>query len=110
MIKKQLKPEDYKISSFDAADYLETPEAVAAYLNEILIDGDSTLIASALGDIARSKGMLKTSKATGLNRSSLYQSLNRQGDPKISTVSSLIRSFGLSLMVVPLNQQSHVCK
>jgi probable addiction module antidote protein len=49
--------------------------------------------------------MLAVAKATGLNRSNLYQSLTKQGDPKISTVSKLIKSFGLSLAVVPTKQR-----
>ncbi|MDO5561859.1 MAG: putative addiction module antidote protein [bacterium] len=93
--------EELKISRWDAADYLESPKDISAYLNEVLLDGDYTLIAGALGDIARSKGMSAISKKTGLNRANLYQSLNKQGDPKISTVSKLINSFGLSLAVVP---------
>ena len=102
----KLKSEDFKVSRWDAADYLETPEDVNAYLNEVLLDGDPALIASALGDIARSKGMTSVSKATGLNRANLYQSLNKQGDPKISTVSKLIHSFGFSLTAIPRSDKT----
>jgi probable addiction module antidote protein len=93
------------IKPYDTADFLETPEDIYYFLNEVLSDGDPKLIASALGDIARSKGMTKIAKKTGLNRSNLYHSLNKNGDPQISTVSKLIKSFGFTLMVKPTNRQ-----
>jgi probable addiction module antidote protein len=43
--------------SWDASDHLETKEDIAAYLEAALEDGDPSLVAAALGDIARSKGM-----------------------------------------------------
>jgi probable addiction module antidote protein len=101
MTKIQLKPEDFEVSPFDMADYLHDEKDISAYLNEVFADGDPALIASALGDVVRAKGMLKTAKAAKLNRGSLYTSLTKQGDPKISTVSKLIKSLGLSLTVTP---------
>ena len=44
---------------FDAADYLNTFEDVAAYLEAVIEEGDvdPTLIAQALGAIARSRNL-----------------------------------------------------
>jgi probable addiction module antidote protein len=89
------------IKPYDTADFLETPEDIYYYLNEVLADGDPTLIADALGNIARCKGMTAIAKKTGLNRSNLYHSLNKNGDPQISTVTKLIKSFGFTLIAVP---------
>jgi probable addiction module antidote protein len=50
------------IKPYDTAEFLETPEGIYYYLNEVLADGDPTLIADALGNIARSKGMSAISK------------------------------------------------
>jgi DNA-binding phage protein len=44
------------VLDFDSADYLGTPQDIAAYLDEDFADGDEALIAEALGVIARSKG------------------------------------------------------
>ena len=59
---------------FDSADYIDTPEAVAAYLEAALEDGDAQIIAATLGDIARSKGMATIAERTGLAREALYNS------------------------------------
>lgn len=51
-----------KFSRYDIAEYLDTPEEMAAYL-EIAMEeanGDATFITIALGDIARAKGMTQT--------------------------------------------------
>ena len=42
---------------WDPADHLKTDEDMAAYLEAALQVGDSALVAAALGDIARAKGM-----------------------------------------------------
>ena len=43
---------------YDVAEFLETPEEMAAYLEACIqeSDGDASFIAKALGDIARAQG------------------------------------------------------
>lgn len=89
------------VKPYDTAEFLATPQDVYYYLNEVLASGDSALIAAALGNIARSQGMTTIAKKTGLNRSNLYHSLNKDGNPQISTVSKLIKSFGFTLAAIP---------
>ena len=45
------------VTNWDAADHLDSPEAVLAYLETVFEDGDSALIAAALNDVARAKGV-----------------------------------------------------
>jgi len=66
-----------------------------------LEDGDSSLIAAALGDIARSKGMASIAEATGLGRESLYKSLSENGNPELATVLKVVDALGLRLTAVP---------
>ena len=42
---------------FDAAEYLDSPEMIAAYLNEALESEDASAIAVAVGTVARARGM-----------------------------------------------------
>jgi probable addiction module antidote protein len=56
---------------WDAAEHLETEEDMAAYLEAALQEGDSALIAAALGDIARAKGISRITPETKLGRESL---------------------------------------
>ena len=77
-----------KTTLWDAADYLETKEDIAAYLDAVLEDGDPDLLRLALGTTARSKGMTEIAKAAGLGRSSLYRALSPDGNPEFATVAN----------------------
>ena len=86
-----------KTKRWDAAEHLETEEDMAAYLEAALEDGDPALIAAALGDIARAKGMSQIARETGLGRESLYKALSPDGNPEFSTVLKVVRALGLRL-------------
>ncbi len=84
---------------YDSADYLDTPEQVALYLEEVFVDGDPALIAKALGVVARSKGMSHIAKETDLSRESLYRALSADGNPRLDTLIKVLRALGLRLSV-----------
>ena len=86
-------------TNWDASKYLETEEDMAAYLNAALEDGDASVIAAALGDIARTKGMTQLSKEIGITRDGLYKALSPTGNPSFDTVQKVVRAFGLKLDV-----------
>lgn len=88
-----------KAKKWDASEYLETETDIAAYLNAALEDGDTSVIAAALGDIARAKGMTQLAKETGITRDGLYKALSPTGNPSFDTVQKVIRAFGLKLDV-----------
>jgi len=88
-----------KLSAWDAADHLQTESDMEAYLEAALEENDPALIAAALGDIARAKGMTEVAKKTGLGRESLYKSLSAHGNPELSTVLKVIHALGLKLQV-----------
>lgn len=87
------------LSNYNAVDYLKTDEDIKEYLKASFETGDSKLIAKALGDVAKIKGMSKISRKTRLDRSSLYTSLTKSGDPKLSTVTKLVKNFGYSVSI-----------
>jgi probable addiction module antidote protein len=84
---------------YDTADYLESKEDVAAYLEAVFEDGDPALFAHALGVIARSEGMTEVAKAAGLTRASLYKALSADGNPEFATVMKVIRALGLKITI-----------
>lgn len=88
-----------KATKWDASEYLESEADIAAYLNATLEDGDMSEIATALGDIARAKGMIQLAKETGITRDGLYKALSPTGNPSFDTVQKVIRAFGLKLDV-----------
>lgn len=89
-------------TTFDAAEYLDTSEAIAAYLADAVEDGAPGALAQAIGTVARAKGMSAIATETGLGRESLYKSLREGGDPKISTVSKVLSTMGVKLSVEPV--------
>jgi probable addiction module antidote protein len=70
---------------------------MAAYLEAALEENDPALIAAALGDIARAKGMSQIAKQTNLGRESLYKALSPDGNPEFSTILKVINALGLQL-------------
>lgn len=88
-----------KTIPWDSAAYLRTAEDVANYLEAVFEDGDPALVAAALGDVARSKGMAKIAKSTGLGRESLYKALSADGNPQLATVLKVMHALGLKLKV-----------
>ncbi len=62
-------------------------------------DGDPALVAAALGDVARAKGMSQVAHAAGLGRESLYKALSPEGNPQFATVLKVMRALGLKLKV-----------
>ena len=66
---KRIKVAD--LPEFDAAPYLGSEVAIAAYLTDILDAYDPALLAFALGDIARARGMSEIAKASGITREAL---------------------------------------
>ncbi|WP_241156569.1 MULTISPECIES: addiction module antidote protein [unclassified Adlercreutzia] len=88
-----------KATKWDASEYLETEADVAAYLKAALEDGDTSVVAAALGDIARAKGMTQLAKETGITRDGLYKALSPTGNPSFDTVQKVVKALGLRLDV-----------
>jgi probable addiction module antidote protein len=88
-----------KMSNYDVAEHLRTPEEMAAYLDAWLEEApdDVSGIARALGDIARAKGMSQVAKDAGLSRESLYRALSADGNPSFATVIKVARALGVRL-------------
>jgi len=88
-----------KTAPYDVAEFLETPEEMAAYLEACIeeSDGDAAFIAKALGDIARAKGMTQVARDTGLSRESLYKALSGDRSPSFDTILKVVSALGLKL-------------
>ena len=86
-----------RTKKWDAAEHLKNEKDMAAYLEAALEDGDPALVAAALGDIARARGMGDIARETGLGRESLYKALSADGNPEFSTVLKVVKALGLRL-------------
>lgn len=99
-----------KTTRFDAAQYLDSDDAVSAYLEEATASGDPAFITHALGTVARARGMSKIAAKAGLSRESLYKALRAEGNPEFATVLRVMRALGLKLSVTPANNAKHRTK
>lgn len=92
-----------KTTRYDVAEYLNTPEEMAAYLEACLeeANGDAAFVAKALGNIARAKGMTEIARETGLSRESLYKALSGERSPSFETVLKVINALGLRIHAEP---------
>lgn len=90
-------------TKFDVAEHLRTPEEMAAYLEVCMeeANGDASLIAKALGDITRAKGMTQVARDAGLSRESLYKALSGERSPSFDTILKVIDALGLQLHALP---------
>jgi probable addiction module antidote protein len=96
----------YKISDlpeFDAAEHLKTEEDITIYLNIVLEENDAALLASALGDIAKARGMTQIAKDAGLTREALYKALRPNASPRFDTINRVCQSLGVKLVAQPIN-------
>lgn len=84
-------------SRFDAAEVLDTPEAIEAFLEEAFESADPAFITHALGIVARAKGMSQLAAETGLSRQALYKALSAEGHPEFGTVLKVAKALGFRL-------------
>ncbi len=90
------------LPDFDITEYLEDDQAIAEYLTIVLEDDDPALLAAALGDIARARGMTEIAKASGLTREALYRALRENAQPRFDTINRVCHALGVKLVAQPL--------
>ena len=90
-----------KLTEFDMSEYLDTPEAIAEYISQVLEEGDQDELLRAIGYIAKARGMTQIAKETGLGRESLYKTFHAGAEPKFSTILKVMKAVGLNLHADP---------
>lgn len=90
------------LPEFDFARYLGDEESIAVFLTGILETNDASLLASALGDIARARGMTEIAKAAGITREALYKALRPDSAPRFDTINRVCAALGVRLVVQPI--------
>jgi len=87
------------IAPFDASEYLDNEEVIAAYLAAALDDPNPDVFLRAIADVAKARGIAEVAKATGLGRESLYKALAPGAKIRYETVRKLVDSLGVRLTV-----------
>jgi probable addiction module antidote protein len=86
--------------AFDAAAYLDNDAVIAEYLSAAAEDSNSDVFVSALGDVAKARGMAQIAKDSGLGRESLYKALSAGAHPRFETINSVLRALGVKFTVI----------
>lgn len=87
------------VSKFDAVQYLDSEEMMAAYLEAAMEDQNPDVFLAALADVAKARGIAQLAKDTGLGRESLYKSLAPGAKPRFETIMKITKSLGIPLRI-----------
>jgi probable addiction module antidote protein len=116
LIKKlvvNLYPNEYSLkrlqtSKFDIADYLDSNEMIAEYLNAVLEEGNDDEIVTAIGHIAKAIGMTRIAEETGMSRPSLYKALSDGAKPQFSTIMKVLKAIGGQIRINPISAYTKI--
>ncbi len=92
-----------ELPELDFSEHLGSEQAVAEYLTVILEENDPALLAAALGDIARARGMSDIAKASGITREALYKALRADAQPRFDTINRVCAALGVKLVAQPVH-------
>lgn len=91
---------------WDPVEHLHSDGDRLAYLEAALAERDASLVAAALGDLARAKGMTAVAREAGLGRESLYKALSADGNPELATILKVLGALGLELYARPTESRA----
>lgn len=95
-MKSRKAAKDYREVLYET---LRDPNEAAEYLNAAIEDGDEKVFLLALRDIVEARGVASVATKANLNRENAYRMLSEQGNPRLSSLWSLLDSLGLKLSV-----------
>jgi probable addiction module antidote protein len=87
------------VKNFDPAEYIDNKKVAFEYLKAALAENDTQFLLRAIGDIARSKGMVHLAQDLNLDRKGLYKALSPEGNPSFITVSNVLDKLGFRLNI-----------
>ncbi len=87
-----------KTRPFDITEHLGDEQAIAEYLSAVIEANDPSLLAAAVGDIARARGMTQIAKEAGIGREALYKALRPNAQPRFDTIARVCQALGVRLV------------
>ncbi|WP_028323820.1 addiction module antidote protein [Desulfatirhabdium butyrativorans] len=88
-----------RLAPFDMASFLDSEEAIAEYLSQVLADGNPDELLAAIGHIAKARGMSQIARDSGLARESLYKAMTPGAKPRFDTIMKILNTLGVHLQV-----------
>jgi probable addiction module antidote protein len=80
---------------------LKDPASASAYINEAFLEGDETVLKTALADVIRAKGVAAVARKAGINRVTVYKTLKPGTESSFTTMHALLKACNVSLQVLP---------
>ncbi len=102
MMTKKIRLAD--LSDFDITEYLENDQAIAEYLTVVLEENDADLLAAALNDVARARGITAIAEIAGISREALYLALRPNVCPHSEMMNHVCQALVAKQIVQPLAQ------
>jgi probable addiction module antidote protein len=93
------------VRDYDAAEFLDNEETIAAYLSDIFATGTDIEIKRALGDVARARNMSEIANRMNVSRPSLYKSLSVGCKTEFGTIRNFLNAIGVSMAIVPAKSE-----
>lgn len=90
-----------EFSRYDASEFLDSEEVIAEYLSAAIERDDPDAFITALGNVAKARGMAKIAEDTGLGRESLYKSLRPGAKLRYETVQKIVGALGVKMTFAP---------
>jgi len=84
---------------------LKNTKEAAEYLNACMSDSEEVFLLALRDVVEASGGMANLARKTSLNRENLYRSLSKKGNPKLSSLASILEAVGISLSFAPTKKQ-----
>jgi probable addiction module antidote protein len=91
---------------FDAAEFLDSDEAIEEFIVAAFETQDPAFIARSLGVVARARNMSELAREIGMSRAALYKALSGQGNPEFATIMKVMKALGIGLAPVMPDRRS----
>ncbi|MBB3966273.1 addiction module antidote protein [Rhizobium metallidurans] len=85
---------------FDAAEFLDSDEAIEEFIVAAFETQDAAFIAKSLGVVAKARNMSELAREIGMSRAALYKALSGQGNPEFATIMKVMKALGIGIAPV----------
>ena len=89
---------DYLIKS------LKNKKEAASYLTVCFEDSEDVFLLGLRNVVEANGGISKMAKYTDLNRENLYKILSEDGNPKLSTLTNILKALGLKISIKDIKE------